>query len=55
VLVLFSDGLTSRWDFTAYPGLKQRMPLLIAGVLYRDLLRGRDDATVVVAKEGGVP
>jgi hypothetical protein len=26
-------------------------PALIAGVLYRDHVRGRDDVTVVVAKE----
>jgi anti-sigma regulatory factor (Ser/Thr protein kinase) len=51
ILVLLSDGLGTRWDFSAYPGLRRRTPLLIAGVLYRDLLRGADDATIVVAKE----
>ena len=28
-----------------------RHPAVIAGVLYRDFNRGRDDVTVVVAKE----
>ena len=34
-----------------YPGLAQRPPALIAGVLYRDFSRRRDDVTVVVARE----
>jgi anti-sigma regulatory factor (Ser/Thr protein kinase) len=52
LLVLYSDGLTSRWDLNTYPGLSQRSPSLIAGVLYRDLARERDDATVVVVRHG---
>jgi anti-sigma regulatory factor (Ser/Thr protein kinase) len=48
VLVMHSDGLTSRWSFDAYPGLLVRHPGIIASVLARDFLRGRDDATVVV-------
>jgi anti-sigma regulatory factor (Ser/Thr protein kinase) len=51
LLVLHSDGLASRWTFDQYPGLAVRPSSLIAGVLYRDFVRGRDDATVVVAKQ----
>ena len=51
LLVMHSDGLTSRWDLKTYPALVQRDPGLIAGVLYRDFSRGRDDATVLVARE----
>jgi anti-sigma regulatory factor (Ser/Thr protein kinase) len=51
-LVLHSDGLATRWDLAAYPGLINRDPSLIAGVLYRDFARGRDDVTVVVVKQG---
>lgn len=51
VLVMHSDGLHSQWSFDPYPGLLERHPSLIAGVLYRDFVRGRDDATVVVARE----
>jgi hypothetical protein len=29
----------------------QRHPALIAGVLYRDFSRGRDDITVIAARE----
>jgi hypothetical protein len=50
VLVLHSDGLMTRWDLQAYPGLAKRHPSLIAGVLYRDFDRGWDDVTVVVAR-----
>ena len=50
-IVMFSDGLGTRWDLTPYPGLAQRSPALIAGVLYRDFSRRRDDVTVVVARE----
>jgi len=53
VLVQHTDGLTSRWTLEAYPGLTARHPSLVAGVLYRDFKRGRDDVAVVVA--GGAP
>jgi len=49
-LQMHSDGLSSGACVEAYPGLAARDPALIAGVLYRDFGRGRDDATVVVAK-----
>jgi anti-sigma regulatory factor (Ser/Thr protein kinase) len=48
VLVMHSDGITSRWSFDPYPGLLMRHPAVIAGVLSRDFVRGRDDATVLV-------
>jgi hypothetical protein len=48
VVVLHSDGLQTRWRLDAYPGLARRQPSLIAGVLYRDFTRGRDDVTVLV-------
>jgi serine phosphatase RsbU (regulator of sigma subunit) len=51
LLVLHTDGLQSQWDLGAYPGLRTRDPSLIAGVLYRDYSRRRDDVTVVVVKD----
>lgn len=48
VCVLHSDGLGTQWDLAAYPGLLTHHPALIAGVLFRDFGRARDDATVVV-------
>jgi len=50
LLQLHSDGLATGTGLEAYPGLFLRDPALIAGVLYRDFARGRDDSTVVVAK-----
>lgn len=49
MLVMCSDGLSAQWSLDPYPGLQQRHPALIAGVLYRDFSRGRDDVTVLVA------
>lgn len=49
-LILHSDGLSGRWNLEAAPGLLARAPAVIAGVLYRDFARGRDDATVLVIK-----
>lgn len=50
ILVMHSDGVTAHWTLGTYPGLNQRDPLTIAAILLRDYSRGRDDATVVVAK-----
>jgi anti-sigma regulatory factor (Ser/Thr protein kinase) len=50
LLIAHSDGLSTHWDLTAYPGLEAKPPALIAGVLYRDHHRERDDATVVVLR-----
>jgi hypothetical protein len=53
LLLMYSDGLLSRWSLQPYPGLCQRHPSVIAGVLYRDYWRGRDDVSVVAAKARG--
>jgi len=50
LLVMNSDGLTTRWSLDRYPGLASRHPSLIAGVLYRDYSRRRDDVTLVAAR-----
>jgi anti-sigma regulatory factor (Ser/Thr protein kinase) len=50
LVILHSDGLVSSWTLEKYPDLAARHPSLIAAVLYRDLTRHRDDATVLVAK-----
>ncbi|AJK45939.1 ATP-binding SpoIIE family protein phosphatase [Burkholderia plantarii] len=50
MLILHSDGIGTRWDLAAYPGLRLQPAAVIAAVLYRDFSRRRDDATVVVVK-----
>lgn len=50
VLIMHSDGIVTHWRLDRYAGLLARHPALIAGVLFRDFRRGRDDATVLVLK-----
>jgi anti-sigma regulatory factor (Ser/Thr protein kinase) len=50
LVILHSDGLTTRWDLNAYPGLVGQHPSLIAAVLLRDHRRPRDDATAVAMR-----
>lgn len=50
LVIMHSDGLSSGWSVERYPGLFAAHPSLIAAVLWRDACRGRDDATVVVAR-----
>jgi|HubBroStandDraft_1064217.scaffolds.fasta_scaffold00416_16 anti-sigma regulatory factor (Ser/Thr protein kinase) len=47
-IVMHSDGMSARWSLSAYPGLFLRHAAVIAGVLYRDHARARDDVTVLV-------
>ena len=51
LLIVHSDGLASLRYLERYPGLLARDPGIVAGVLYRDFGRRRDDATVLVARE----
>jgi anti-sigma regulatory factor (Ser/Thr protein kinase) len=50
ILVMNSDGLSTKTGLEKQAGLASHHATLIAGVLYRDFTRGNDDATVVVAK-----
>jgi anti-sigma regulatory factor (Ser/Thr protein kinase) len=50
LVILHSDGIASSWTLERYHNLAARHPTLIAAILYRDLTRHRDDATVLVAK-----
>jgi anti-sigma regulatory factor (Ser/Thr protein kinase) len=54
LLIFHTDGLATHWNLSDYPGLANRHPGLVAGVLYRDHERGRDDVTVVVIRNGAV-
>jgi hypothetical protein len=49
-LIMHSDGLGTRWNVEQYPGLASRHPGLLAGVLFRDFSRRRDDATILVSR-----
>ncbi|HET7111767.1 MAG TPA: SpoIIE family protein phosphatase [Gemmatimonadales bacterium] len=52
MLILHSDGVSSRWKAEAYPGLLRRDPAIVAGILYRDHARDLDDHSVVACRLG---
>ena len=52
LLLLHSDGLATLRNVERYGGLWRRDPALVAGVLYRDGQRGRDDTTVLAIRQG---
>lgn len=57
-LVMHSDGIVPRWRLDVYETGATLHPALLAGLIYRDFARDRDDATVLVlcdtnAKERG--
>ncbi len=47
-LIMHSDGIHARWDLSLYPGILMRHPAIIAGILFRDFIRGTDDASILV-------
>jgi anti-sigma regulatory factor (Ser/Thr protein kinase) len=49
-IVVHSDGLTTNWHAERRAGLMQHSCAAIAGVLYRDCKRGRDDSLVVALR-----
>jgi anti-sigma regulatory factor (Ser/Thr protein kinase) len=51
MLVMHTDGLISRWSLDDLPGAALRDPSIIAGLLYRDFNRGRDDIAVAVVTQ----
>lgn len=50
-VLIYSDGLGTHCSLERYAGLLSQDPSLIAGVLYRDWSRGRDDTTVLAIRE----
>ena len=58
LVVMQSDGLQTHWRLDRYPTVSARHPGVIAGLLYRDFNRRRDDVTVVSVREsaaGSIP
>jgi anti-sigma regulatory factor (Ser/Thr protein kinase) len=50
-LVMHSDGIIPRWRLDAYETGAASHPALLAGLIYRDFARDRDDATVLVLRD----
>jgi anti-sigma regulatory factor (Ser/Thr protein kinase) len=55
VLVLHTDGITTRWRADAYRGILGHHPAVLAAALQRDHTRGRDDATVLAFRLRSAP
>jgi anti-sigma regulatory factor (Ser/Thr protein kinase) len=47
-VVLHTDGVKGGWSLGEYPGIARCHPMILAGLLWRDHAREKDDATVVV-------
>lgn len=54
LFLLCSDGIATGFSIDGYPGLAAAHPSLVAGVVFRDFARARDDATALVVR-GGAP
>lgn len=50
LLVMHTDGLTTRWRLDAYPRVREHDPAVASALLHRDASRGRDDATVLALR-----
>ncbi len=50
ILIMHSDGLTTRWDVPKYPGILQHHPMILAAAIYKDADRGNDDSTIIIGK-----
>lgn len=50
LVVMFSDGLKTRWTLNDLPSIQKYDPALIAATLYKGNVRGNDDTTVFVGK-----
>jgi len=51
LLIMHSDGMQSHWSLDLEGGLALRHPTVIAAVLVRNYVRGRDDVSVVVVRQ----
>ncbi|WP_246074221.1 SpoIIE family protein phosphatase [Flavobacterium daemonense] len=50
VIVMHSDGLRTRWNLSELNSIIKQSPGIIASALYKDNVRGTDDATILVGK-----
>ncbi len=50
LLVAHSDGVETRWNIAAFPGLASCHPAMIAAMLFREHSRQRDDVAVIAVR-----
>jgi anti-sigma regulatory factor (Ser/Thr protein kinase) len=51
IIVMHSDGLSSSWNPSAFPGFHRQHPAVMAALLYREAERKRDDACIIVGRQ----
>lgn len=49
-VVVHTDGINSRWSADDYPGAGRHHPAVLAALIWRDAVRGTDDAGIVVLR-----
>lgn len=52
LLVLHSDGISTRWKLPAWEGLINQHPAIVAAVIYRECLNSHDDSCILVVRLG---
>lgn len=50
IIILHTDGISSRWDLQKYPTILQHHPLVVCSALYKDFDRGSDDSTILMGR-----
>ena len=51
LLVMHTDGLLTQWKLDRYGAFGRLRPSVLAGLLYRDYTRGRDDVSVIAMRQ----
>ncbi|HEX3745963.1 MAG TPA: SpoIIE family protein phosphatase [Bryobacteraceae bacterium] len=51
IVVMHSDGVSSRWQFSTYAGLAGKRASMVGAVLFRDWRKMNDDATILVGRQ----
>lgn len=50
IIIMHSDGLRTRWNLNELSSILKQSPGIIASALYKENVRGNDDATILVGK-----
>lgn len=50
IIIMHSDGLRTRWNLTDLTSIFKQSPNIIASAIYKENVRGNDDATILVGK-----
>ncbi|AOC96684.1 Serine/threonine-protein kinase RsbT [Flavobacterium anhuiense] len=50
IIIMHSDGLRTRWSLNDLTSIFKQSPNIIASALYKENIRGNDDATILVGK-----